>query len=134
METLSTFISSTREKMGLSSIGLAKRSGIDIEVIEDIESGKELFLPVTVRQKLAKALKCQPVEIEIYEKKFNNKIVSDEIVEDIKQCILNGEEDIHCPMCGSLLVTRIAKLYDLEDNLMLHPKAHCSKCVFQIRD
>ena len=27
-----------------------------------------------------------------------------------------------------------AKMYDLEDNLMLHPKARCSKCVFQIKD
>ena len=25
-------------------------------------------------------------------------------------------------------------IYDLEDNLVLQPKAHCVKCVFQIKD
>ena len=134
MDTLSSFIISKREKLGLSSIGLAKKSGIDLLMIEDIESGKELFLPVTIRQKLAKALKCQPIDIQKFEKNLSVKIVSDDVVDDIKNRILDGESDIHCPMCGSLLVTRIAKMYDLEDNLMLHPKAHCSKCVFQIKD
>ena len=134
MDTLSNFIISKREKLGLSSIGLAKKSGIDLLMIEDIESGKELFLPVTIRQKLAKALKCQPLDIQKYEKNLSVKIVSDEIIDDIKNRILQGDSDIHCPMCGNLLVTRIAKMYDLEDNLMLHPKAHCSKCVFQIKD
>lgn len=133
-ETLATFINKRREKLGMSSIGLSQRSGVDIALIEDIESGKELFLPVTIRQKLARALKCQPLDIQKYERQLNTKIISDDIIADIKQQILNGEEDIHCPMCGSLLVTRIAKMYDLEDNLMLHPKAHCSKCVFQIKD
>ena len=61
-------------------------------------------------------------------------MISDDIIADIKQQILDGEEDIHCPMCGNLLITRVAKMYDLEDNLMLHPKAHCSKRVFQIKD
>lgn len=134
MESLSYFINTRREKLGMSSLGLAKRSGVDISVIEDIESGKELFLPVTIRQKLAKALKCQPAEIQSYERAYNTKIISEDIITDIKQQILNGEEEIHCPMCGNLLVTRIAEMYDLEDHLMLHPKAHCSKCVFQIKD
>ena len=61
-------------------------------------------------------------------------MISDDVITDIKQQILNGEEDIHCPMCGSPLITRIAEMYDLEDHLMRHPKAHCSKCVFQIKD
>lgn len=134
METLSTFIYSRREELGMSTIGLAKKSGVNIAFIEDVESGKELFLPVTVRQKLAKALKCQPSDIEKYEKKFSNRIVSIEVVENIKKLILEGEDSLFCPMCGSPLVTRIAELYDLEDHLMRHPKAHCSKCSFQIKD
>ena len=134
MKSLSEFVNTRREKLGMSSIGLAKRSGVDISLIEDIESGKELFLPVTVRQKLAKALKCQASDIQAYERTYDTKILSDDTISDIKQRILNGEEEIHCPMCGSLLVTRIAEMYDLEAPFMLHPKAHCSKCVFQIKD
>jgi len=134
METLATYIINNREKLGLSTIGLSNRSGIELSILEDIEAGKELFLPVTIRQKLAKALKCQPSDIQKYEKQLNTKIIPEETIQSIKQQILDRYDEIYCPMCGSKLVTRFAKMYDLEDNLMLHPKAHCSKCVFQIKD
>jgi len=133
METLATFIQNMRENLGMSAQGLAKRSGLALDAIDDIESGKELFLPVTVRQKLAKALRCNAAEIAKFEKTLNSKIISDDALLDIKQMILNGEEEIYCPMCGNLLIIRIAEMYDLEDHLMKHPKAHCSKCVFQIK-
>ncbi len=133
MKSLAEFISEKREKAGLSVTGLAKRSGINIETIEDIESGKELFLSVTIRQKLARALKLQPAEIKSYEKTVNDVSVKQETIEDIKDMILNGETDLYCPICSSKLIVRIAKMYDLEDNPVLHPKAHCSQCIFQIK-
>ena len=132
MESLSVFINTRREKLGMSSIGLAKRSGVDISIIEDIESGKELFLPVTIRQAIAKVLKCEPSEIKRLEKDIASNIVSPEIIESLKQLILNGAGGLKCPRCGAPLDTRIARMYDLEDNLVLHPKAHCTKCPFQI--
>ena len=67
-KSLSQFIQETREKAGLSVLGLAKKSGLSVEQIEDIEAGKELFLPVTIRQSLAKILKCEPDEIKRLEK------------------------------------------------------------------
>lgn len=133
MKSLAEFISEKREKAGMSVTGLAKRSGINIETIEDIESGKELFLSVTIRQKLARALKLQPAEIKSYEKTITDISVKPETVDDIKEMILEGETDLYCPVCGAKLVVRIAKMYDLEDNLVLHPKAHCSQCTFQIK-
>ena len=133
MKSLAEFISEKREKAGMSTTGLAKRSGISIETIEDIESGKELFLSVTIRQKLARALKLQLAEIKSYEKTVTDISVKPETIDDIKEMILNGETDLYCPICGSKLVVRIAKMYDLEDNLVLHPKAHCSQCIFQIK-
>lgn len=133
MTSLAEFIIEKREKAGMSASGLAKRAGVEQEIIDDIESGKELFLSVTVRQKLARALKLQPAEIKHYEKVLNEVLVTPEQIEDIKDLILNGEEDLYCPMCGAKLVTRIARMYDLEDNLVLHPKAHCSQCVFQVK-
>ena len=54
METLASFVQKTRDDLGMSAKGLAKRSNIDLSIIEDIESGKELFLPVTIRQKIGK--------------------------------------------------------------------------------
>ena len=132
MKTLARFIQERREQAGLSVTGLAKKSNVNPEIIEEIESGKELFLPVTIRQNLAKGLKCLPDEIKKYEKDFTNDFVSLEIIESLKDLILNGAGGLKCPKCGANLITKVERMYDLEDNLVLHPKAHCSKCVFQI--
>ncbi len=132
MKTLAQFIQQQRDNLGLSAKGLAMQANLPFDTIEDIESGKDLFLSVTVRQNLAKVLRCAPEEIKKYEKDFNNHIVSDQIIDSLKELILNEAGGLKCPVCGAPLVTRIQKLYDLEDNLMLHPKAHCSKCSFQI--
>lgn len=132
--SLAQFISNAREQIGLSPSGLAKRANLPLSFIEDIEAGKELFLPATLRQKLAKGLKLNPGDIKPYEKFLESKFDKDEeLIAEIKQKILDGNiENLTCPICHSKLNTRIAKLYDLEDNLMLHAKAQCTKCPFQI--
>ena len=134
MTSLAEFIQQKREKAGWSIYGLADRASIDISVLEDIESGKDLFLPVTVRQKLARALKCSPDEIKKYEREYEFQVISDEIIDDLRTRILKRETNLKCPLCGEPLITRIAKSYDLEDNPVITPKAHCTKCVFQIKD
>lgn len=63
MKTLARFVQERREQVGLSVTGLAKKTNLAPEIIEEIESGKELFLPVTIRQNLAKGLKCLPEDI-----------------------------------------------------------------------
>lgn len=132
-KSLAQFVQEKREKLGLSASGLAKRCHLGLGVIEQIEAGQELFLSTTVRQSLAKGLKCSLDDIKHLEQEFKSDFVSEEIIEEIRQRILDGDKDLTCPRCASALVTRIAKMYDLEDNLMLHPKARCSKCVFQIK-
>ena len=132
MKTLAQFIQQKRDNLGMSAKGLAMATNLPIEMIEDIESGKDLFLSVTVRQNLAKVLRCAPEEIKKLEKNFSNNVISEQVIESLKELILKGTGDMKCPVCGAPLVTRIQKLYDLEDNLMLHPKAHCTKCFFQI--
>lgn len=133
-KSLAQFVQEKREHLGMSASGLSKKCHIDLTFIEQIEAGQELFLPTTIRQNLAKGLRCSPTEIKELEKSFENKFVEEHIIDDLKQKILAGEKNLICPKCKSLLVTRIAQMYDLEDNLMLHPKARCSKCVFQIKD
>ena len=134
MDTLASFIQRTREDLGMSAKGLAAKANIELSVIEDIESGKDLFLPVTIRQKLAKALRCSLEDLIALERGYQDITVSEDVIMSIKERILNHEKDILCPRCHEPLVVRIAKMYDLEDNLVLQPKAHCSKCVFQLRD
>lgn len=132
-KSLAQFIQQKRESLGLSASGLARKCNIELALVEQIEAGQELFLPTTIRQNLAKGLKCSPAELKELEKDFENRYVDDEVIEDLKEKILNNETDLTCPKCNSKLITRIAKMYDLEDNLVLHPKAKCSKCVFQIK-
>jgi transcriptional regulator with XRE-family HTH domain len=134
METLASFVQKTRDDLGMSAKGLAMKSNIQLSQIEDIESGKDLFLSSTVRQKLAKALRCSLDDLIKLERGYQDINIKDDIILSIKQRILHREKDIPCPRCGATLVTRIAKMYDLEDNLILQPKAHCSKCVFQLKD
>ena len=134
MTSLAEFIQTHREQAGLSIYGLADRTGIDISVLEDIESGKDLFLPVTIRQKLARIFKCSPNEIKKYERDYEFQVISDEVLDDLKARILKHETNLKCPICGEPLITRVAQMYDLEDNIILIPKAYCTKCVFQIKE
>ena len=133
--SLAQFVSETRENIGLSQSGLAKKSSLPLKTIEEIESGEELFLASTIRQKLARGLKLNPSDIKIHEKHPDLSLLPEtEQISIIKQRILNHDvEDLKCPVCDSKLVTRIAKMYDLEDNLILVPKARCEKCPFQIK-
>ena len=134
MESLAEFIQKRRENAGLSVIGLANKTNIKVEVLEDIESGKELSLSVTQRQQLARVLKVAPKELKEHERSFEFQEISQDVIENLKVQILNHKTDLRCPMCGEPLITRIAKMYDIEDNLVLQPKAHCVKCVFQIKE
>jgi len=134
MTSLAEFIQQKREKAGLSITGLANKTNIKLEILEDIEAGKELFLSVTQRQQLARVLKVSPKELKEYERSYEFQEISDDVIDNIKTQILNHKTDLRCPMCGEPLITRIAKMYDLEDNLVLQPKAHCVKCVFQIKE
>lgn len=132
MKTLAGFIQRKREELGLTQYGLAIAANVPLDIVEEVEDGKALFLSVTVRQALAKVLKCEPSEIKHLEKDIVGNIISPEIIESLKQLILNGAGGLKCPKCSAPLDTRVAKMYDLEDNLILHPKAHCTKCPFQI--
>ncbi len=134
MKSLAEFIQQKRENAGLSISGLANKANIKIEILEDIEAGKELFLSVTQRQQLARVLKVSPKELKEYERSYEFQEISDDVIDNLKKQILNHKTDLKCPMCGEPLITRIAKMYDLEDNLVLQPKAHCVKCVFQIKE
>ncbi len=134
-KSLAQFIAENREKRGFSQSGLAKRSAIELRELEEIESGQLLFLSTVARQKLAGALKLRPAEIKEYEKSIDVLLAPDEkYIEEMKDLILNNDGFIiKCPICGAALNTKVEEMFDLEDNLVLHPKARCSKCAFQIK-
>ncbi len=135
-KSLAQYVREMREQVGLSVQGLSKKTALTLEQIEDIEAGKDLFLPATIRQKLAKGLKVNPAEIKQYERTMliSYDSITEEYMNSVKKAILEGQtENLRCPICSNPLVTKIVKLYDLENNLVFHPKAQCSKCSFQIK-
>ncbi len=133
METLAQFVQRKRELLGLTPFGLSKKCNVPAVIIEEIEAGRELFLSVTVRQNLAKGLRCLAEELKALEKDFEFEEVPMEVMDVLKQRIINGETELYCPKCKSPLKVRIEKMYDLEDNLILTPRGHCTKCVFQVK-
>ena len=136
--SLAHFVTSKREELGLSQEELSEKSSLTIEQIQSIEQGMDLFLSSTIRQKLAKGLKVDNKEIKQYEIKTDFTLSKASQMDSIREAILLNSQNpnfiIECPICGEKLITRIAKLYDLEDNLVLRPKARCSKCPFQLVD
>ena len=68
MKTLARFIQSKRNELDMTQKGLAIAANLPLEIIEEIEDGKALFLSVTVRQALAKVLRCEADEIKALEK------------------------------------------------------------------
>ena len=54
---MAQFVVSKREEMGLSQEDLSEKSSLTLEQIQSIEQGLDLFLPSTIRQKLAKESK-----------------------------------------------------------------------------
>lgn len=133
--TLAEFVSTTRDNLGLSQKGLANKSNLDITVIENIESGQDLFLATSVRQKLAKGLKVSIQKLKSLEKPPKDYVeVPIDYIEELKLRIFDGTLTGNiCPVCKNELICRVAEMYDLEDNLVKHPKARCTKCPFQIK-
>ena len=87
-KSLAQFVVEKREKLNLSQEQLAHNSGLDIEQIQNIEMGYELFLPTTIRQKLAKGLKTENKEIKHYETKINLNLVKNNVMDEIREQIL----------------------------------------------
>ena len=90
-------------------------------------------MSTTIRQKLAKGLKLNTRDVKLFEKQFEDNTPTEELLEILKISILEGEKSLKCPQCEEELICHVEKMYDLEDNLVRHPKARCSKCPFQVR-
>jgi len=133
-KSLAQFVATTRDNLGLSQRGLAMKSNLPLEVIESIESGQELFLATSIRQKLAKGLKINPQKLKEFEKQEEDQNEVPEYINQIRVMILAGETTgLKCPVCQSELICKIEEMYDLDDELVRHPKARCSKCPFQVK-
>lgn len=136
-KTLASRVSFLRNSRRIHIAELAHEARVTIRFLEDIEAGIETWLPVTVRQRIARVLKIDPnilEEVEIKnEKQDFFKNVPLEIIERIQDEILSGEKNIKCPLCQSPLRPWIQEGFDLNGLPIKSAKAHCTVCVFQLR-
>ena len=123
MDTLAQFIQRKREALGLTPLGLSHKCNVPTVVIEEIEAGRELFLSVTIRQNLAKGLKCSPEEIKILEKDFVTEEVPMEVMDVLKQRILTAKQNSSVLNANLHLLFVLKKCTTLKTILNLFPEA-----------
>ena len=135
--TLAARVSFIRNARGIHILELAKEARVSVNLIEEVESGIETWLSVAVRQRIARVLKVDPIILEEVEIKREFKdLLKDpqlEIIERIQNEIMDGVRNITCPVCGHPLKIWIQEGFDLNENPVKSPKAHCTVCVFQLK-
>ncbi|MBY0450830.1 MAG: helix-turn-helix domain-containing protein [Cyanobacteria bacterium] len=140
--TLAQRVQEARLHRGFSLTILSEKTGLDVEQIEDIESGLVSFLSTTVRQRLARGLRLKPsqlFEVEVRPASERDKEAREEeeglsLTETERfwfSYIPQKPETSICPRCGEpVIVTRFER-WDLDHHLLWVDKAHCSRCLFR---
>ncbi len=137
-KTLASRVSFIRNTRRIHIADLSLRAKVSIELLEDIEAGIETWLSTSVRQRIARVLKVDPIILEEVELKNTNvenfpKDPPLELTERIQEEILSGVKDIKCPVCGKPLRVWIQEGLDLNGNQAKSAKAHCTECVYQLK-
>ena len=137
-KTLASRVSYIRNARRLHIAELSEQARVPIELLEDIEAGIETWLATTIRQRIARVLKVDPdileeVEVKSIKQDFEcNPPI--ELLERIQEDILSGVIDTKCPICQSPLKSWIQEGFDLNEQSIKIPKAHCTVCVFQLKN
>ncbi len=134
-KTLAQLLQELREKQGITTTRLAELANLPVKQIQDLEAGLELFLSPAIRQKIARVLKVRPAVLKAFEKMAlpENPPLSHQAREQYLDEIMHYPNQEHlCPLCQAPLTIRLFNRRDLEDNLLLEVKAHCSKCLFKL--
>lgn len=140
-ETLSRRVSQLREKRNLTMLDLARNSKLPLKRIEAIESGQEIWLSVTDRTKLSRALgvpasvlqevEVCPSEMDEFEQMQKQEMLDS--LDELADRILAGEVNIACPKCSATMKTAIENALDFEGNPVRYARAYCPVCPFSLR-
>ncbi len=139
-ESLSQRVGQLRERLNMTVLDLAKHCRFSIEKIERIESGMDVWLSVTDRTILARALRVLPAVLQEVEAdpsqiidslKEENRTAHD--LEGMAAKILAGKKNIECPDCAATLKSSIEDAFDFEGNLVRLAHAYCPVCPFVLR-
>ena len=135
--TLAVRMQEWRDRRLLTQAALAQRANIPLRMIEDIESGIELFLPIIIRQRLARILHIHPRQIQELERppRHPQNLGLQAKGGSLLQAILDNPDGSHtCPACSAPLNVRFFKRLDLQNRPLNVVKAACSQCLFRLTD
>jgi len=136
-DTLALRVQALRDALDLTQRQLAQRAILDLELIQDIESGIEPFLAPAVRGKLARVLRVKPYILEEVEKRPHSRpdpypIGPDSRLKLVQHWIDHPTDSHTCPHCSAPLVLQVFERRDLHNQLLHAVKAHCSVCLFRL--
>ena len=137
-KTLASRVSFLRNERRIHIADLSLQAKVPIQLLEDIEAGIETWLPTSVRQRISIVLKVDPKILEEVEVK-NLKVEElyreppGELIERICEEILEGVNDIKCPLCSNEMKVWIQDGFDLNGAPIKTPKGYCKSCVFQLK-
>jgi transcriptional regulator with XRE-family HTH domain len=135
-ETLALRVQYLRESLHLTSGALADKALVSESLIEDIESGLELFLAPSVRQKIARALRVRTVVLSEVEKPPALSVKPPTLPEDSNFQLLETiyqqpDRTYFCPLCGAKLMVKVFPRRDIYNNPVKALKINCSQCLFK---
>lgn len=136
--TLAQFVAQRRRMLNLSIEELAKSSRFPAKRIEAIESGVEIWLSVTDRAILSKALRVYPADLreveaspeELWKVEIQDR---ERQVEELGERILAGEVNLPCPNCGGVLKCTVESAFDHDGLPAEYARAYCPVCPFSLR-
>ena len=135
--TLSRRVSQLRESRNLTIIDLARSCRFPVKRIEEIESGIEVWLSVTDRSILSRALGVQPAVLKEVEAGPEDIQISsygqpENDTDFLAKEVLARLPNLACPRCGAILITSIESALDFEGLPTHFARAYCPVCPFAL--
>ncbi len=137
-DTLAQRVRYLRDVRDMTQRQLAAKAIVDVDLIQDIETGIELYLSPAVRQKIARSLgvlsevikeveKVPPAEHHTVIEERQTKSVG--LLDAIQR---NHKGNYFCPDCGGSILVRIFNRRDMNDDPIDAIKANCTQCLFRL--
>lgn len=131
-DTLAQRLQFVREYRNYTLAQLSEESGIEGQLLDEIEGGIQLFMPTPIRQKLARVLRVSP---KVFSETEKTIVLPEE--EEEYDMLATPLEYRHvpsqCPHCEVDLVRKQFKRYDIQGGVIQAITAHCPQCLYRIQ-
>lgn len=131
-DTLAQRLQFLREYRNYTVLQLAEEAGMEAVLIDEMESGIQLFMPTPIRQKLARVLRVSP---KVFSETEKTIVLPEE--EQEYDTLATPLEYRHvpqqCPHCQVDLIRKHFTRYDIQGGKINAITAHCPQCLYRIQ-